>query len=455
MWLVPSQSSRALLEAEPRLAAFAELAEFALRRARAAGVDQAAVELLERRELSLVVRLGELECFEAGVSVSLGLTVFLDQRSGAAASNDLSRASLEECIQRAIEIARVSEPDPAAGLADPEDLVREWPELDLWHPWALEPDEAIAIALRCEQEGLNHPGIRNSEGAQLESGEVVGVYANTHGLIAPSRRTYHSLGCSLIAGDGERMQRDAHVTVARCPADLEQAETVGRRAAERTLMRRGARPSATGEYPVLFDREVADSLIGHLLQAVSGDALYRKATFLPDSLGRMLFPPWLSLIERPHIPRGVASSGFDAEGVATREQPLIENGRLVRYLLDTYSARKLGMRTTGNAGGVYNLELVGGEGDRESLMRTMRRGLLVTELMGRGVNPVTGDYSQGAAGFWIEDGDIAFPVEEVTIAGHLPAMFAAVTAAGADLDRRGRIHCGCLLVDRMTIAGRG
>ncbi len=454
MLLVPSQSSRTLLEAEPRLAKFAEMAEFVLTRARAAGADQAAVTLLESRQLAVGVRLGELERFESGVSLDMGLTVYVGQRSGSASSNDLSRASLAECIQRAIEIARVSEPDPAAGLADPEDLARDWPELDLWHPWALEPEEAIAIALRCEQAGLTHPGIRNSEGAALESGEVVGVHANTHGLIAPWRRTDHSLGCSLLAGDGGRMQRDAYFSAASCPADLEQAEAIGQRAAERTLMRRGARPTATGEYPVLFDREVADSLIGHLLQAVSGGALYRKATFLLDSLGRTLFPSWLSLIERPHLPRGAASSGFDAEGVATREQPLVENGRLVRYLLSTYSARKLGMRTTGNAGGVFNLELVGGEGDRERLMRAMRRGLLVTELMGQGVNPVTGDYSRGAAGFWIEDGAIAFPVEEVTIAGHLPAMFAAVAAAGADLDRRGRIHCGCLLIERMTIAGR-
>lgn len=454
MSLQPSQSSRALLEAEPRLALFAELAEFALARALAAGADQVEVTISEGRELAVGVRQGALERFEAGTSVDFALTVYVDQRSGHTSSNDLSPASLEECVQRALAIARVSEPDPAAGLPDPQDLARDWPELDLWHPWPLEAEQAIAIARRCEEAGLAAGGICNSEGAALESSEALGIIANSHGLLAPWRRTDHSLSCVLLAGKGERMQRDGHYTAARSPEDLEDAESVGRKAAARALARVGARPTATGRFPVLFDAEVAASLIRHLLQAASGSALYRRASFLVDALGRRLFPEWLSLVERPHLLRGAASAGFDAEGVATREQPLVENGRLVRYLLSSYTARKLGMRTTGNAGGVFNLELIGGQEDRERLMRAMGRGLLVTELMGPGVNLVTGDYSRGAAGFWVEDGAIAFPVEEVTIAGNLLAIFQAVAAAGADLDRRGSIHCGSLLIEQMTVAGR-
>lgn len=453
MSLAPSQSSRTMFESEPRLSLFAELAEFALARARRAGADQAEVAISEGRELAVGLRLGALERCESGTSVELSLTVYRQGRSGSASSNDLSRDTIEQCIARALEIAQETEADPAAGLPDPEDLARDWPDLDLWHPWPIEPEEAIEIARRCEEAGLARSGIRNSEGARLESGQLFGVLANTHGFLAPWRSTHHSLACSLLAGEGESMQRDGHYTAARCAADLEDAESVGIRAAERALARLGARPVPTGRHPVLFDAEVAGSLIGHLLHAASGTAIYRKASFLTGALGRPLFPAWLSLVERPHLRRGAASAAFDAEGVATREQPLIEEGRLVRYVLSSYSARKLGMRTTGNAGGVFNLELVGGQGDREALVRAMGRGLLVTELMGQGVNPVTGDYSRGAAGFWIEDGCIAFPVEEVTIAGRLPEMFAAVAAAGADLDRRGRIHCGSLLVEKLTIAG--
>ncbi len=396
------QSSPRNPDVELRLSLFAELAESALAQARAAGADQAEVSLSEGRSLAVGVRLGELERFESGTSVDFSITVYLRGRTGSASSNDLSRESLAACIARALDIARATEPDPAAGLPDPEDLARDWPELDLWHPWALEPEEAIAIARRCEQAGLSQGGIRNSEGAQLDSAEVFGVHANTHGFLAPFRGTQHSLACSLLAGEGERMQRDAHYTAARRPEDLEDAESVGRRAAERALQRVGARPIPTGRHPVLFDAEVAASLIAHLVHAASGAALYKKASFLVGALDRALFPGWLSLVERPHRRRGAASAAFDAEGVATREQPLIENGRLVRYLLSSYTARKLGMRTTGNAGGVFNLELVGGQGDRESLMRSMGRGLLVTELMGQGVNLVTGDYSRGAAGFWVE-----------------------------------------------------
>lgn len=441
---------------ETRLEAMAGQAREVLERCSRAGADQAEVSLSAEHGLSVTVRQGELETIEHTRDHGLAVTVYFGHRRGSASTADLQPASLRATVECACAIARHTEDDPASGLAEPELMAAELADFDRWHPWPLTPETAIALALECECAGReSDPRISNSEGAALESGESLLVYANSHGFLGPERGTRHTLSCTLIAGRGSAMQRDYWYSTALAAEQLEPAEAIGRRAAERALARLGPRPVPTGEWPVLFSPEAARSLIGHLLAAVSGGALYRRASFLLDAAGTRIFPDWLSIVERPHLPRGFRSSSFDAEGVATREQDLVRDGVLVRYLLDSYSARRLGLATTGNAGGVHNLE-VGSSGQGfEDLLRDMRRGLLVTELMGQGVNIVTGDYSRGAAGFWIEDGAIAHPVEEVTVAGHLGGIFRAIEAVGADVDRRSHLLTGSILVGRMTVAGEG
>ncbi len=438
------------------MARLAELAEDALKRCRALGADQAEVGVNEDSGLSVNVRMGEVETVEHTRDRGLSITVYFGGRKGSASTADLDLASIETSVQQACAIARHTEPDPCAGLADAKRMAHEFPDLDLWHPWGLSADAAVELALACEAAGRAlDPRLSNSDGASVSSGTSLGIYANSHGFLGAERSTSHSISCSLIAGQGEDMQRDYWYSSACAAEDLEDAASIGRRAAERALRRLDPREAPTGEFPVLFAPEVARSLIGHLLSAVSGGALYRRASFLLDACGQQILPAWMQLRERPRIPRGLRSANFDAEGVATVDSDLVRDGVLARYILGSYSARKLGLSSTGNAGGVHNL-IVEGRGERfEDLLGGIRRGLLVTELMGQGVSTITGDYSRGAAGFWVENGEIAWPVDEFTIAGNLRDMYRAIEAVGEDIDPRSHIRTGSILIGRMTVAGGG
>ncbi|GAB3514430.1 metalloprotease PmbA [Pseudoxanthomonas daejeonensis] len=448
-------------DSHARLDQLAGISRRLLDRARALGASQAEVSCSEEHGLNVSVRMGEVETVESTRDRGIAVTVYFGQRKGSASTADLHEASLEATVEQACAIARHTEDDPVAGLADAALMARpladgNFPDLDTWHPWRLDADEAIDLALACEAAGREADArVSNSDGASFGSGESVSVYANSHGFIGRERETQHSLGVALITGQGDAMQRDAWYSIGLAREDLEAPAAIGRRAAERTVARLDPRSAPTGEYPVLFSTEVARSLVGHLLNAVSGGALYRRASFLLDSAGTRLFPEWFAIGEHPLRRHGLRSTAFDAEGVATRENPLVVDGVLQRYVLGSYSARKLGLQTTANAGGVHNLDVAANAGGLDELVRGMGRGLLVTELMGQGVNGVTGDYSRGAAGFWIEDGAIAYPVDELTIAGNLRSMFAGIEAVGSGFDPRSHIRIGPVLVGRMTVAGGG
>lgn len=441
-------------DSHARLDALSELSQRLLDRARACGATQAEVSCSEESGLSVNVRMGEVETVESTRDRGISVTVYFGKRKGSASTADLREESLDSTVEQACAIARHTEDDDAAGLADKELMATDLREFDSWHPWMIDADRAIDLALASEQAGReSDPRIENSDGASVGTGESISVYANSHGFIGRERSTQHSLSCALIAGRGDAMQRDGWYTIGLSADDLESAATVGRKAAERAASRLEPRQIATGEYPVLFAAEMARSLIGHLLGAASGGALYRRASFLVDSAGKQLFPSWFAVDELPFLPRGFRSASFDAEGVATREAPLVKGGVLQRYILGSYSARKLGLQTTANAGGVHNLQVEANAGDFESMLRGMRRGLLVTELMGQGVNNVTGDYSRGAAGFWVENGQLQYPVDGITVAGNLKSMFTAIEAVGSDVDPRSHVRTGSILVGRMTVAG--
>jgi PmbA protein len=439
-----------------RLQRLSATAEQLLGRCKAAGASQAEVTCNEDSGLAVNVRMGEVETVEATRDRGIAVTVYFGQRKGSASTADLRGESLSATVAQACAIAKHTEDDPAAGLADAALMAGSQREFDGWHPWGIDAQQAIDLALACEQAGRDSdPRIANSDGAAVHTNASLSVYANSHGFLGGERSTSHSIGCALIAGEGDAMQRDGWDSVALAQADLEHADAVGRKAARRTLERLDPRQLPTGEVPVLFAAEMARSLIGHYVGAVSGGALYRKASFLLDSAGTQVFPDWFGIDELPFLPRGFRSASFDAEGVATRESPLVRDGIVQRYVLGSYSARKLGVQTTANAGGVHNLQVHANAGELDSMLRGMGRGLLVTELMGQGVNPITGDYSRGAAGFWVEGGRIACPVDGITIAGNLKSMFGAIEAVGDDVDPRSHIRTGSILVGRMTVAGTG
>ncbi|TFH88050.1 metalloprotease PmbA [Billgrantia azerbaijanica] len=427
--------------------------EQALALARRLGADAAEVGASVDQGIGVSVREGEVETVELSRDQGIAVTVYVGSRKGNASSTDASEASIQAVVEKAVAIACHTGEDPAAGLADAELMARELPDLDVHHPWPLTTERAIDLALACEAAGRRKAGIRQSEGASLSSGEGVRVYGNSHGFLGSQRGSRHSLSCMLIAEDAGGMQRDYDYTSARNPAELAAPEAVGERAAERTLQRLGARRPATGRLPVLFDATVASGLVGHLMSAIAGGSLYRQASFLCDRLGETLFPEWFTLLERPMERGAMASSPFDNDGVQTRDNVFIDRGRLASYMLSAYSARRLGLQTTGNAGGARNLRIDAPLESREALLARMQRGVLVTELMGQGVNGVTGDYSRGAAGFWVENGQVQHPVEEFTIAGNLEAMFRGLAGVGDDLDTRGSIHTGSWLIDEMTVAG--
>lgn len=437
-----------------RLEQLADISQRLLERARALGASQAEVSCSEERGLDVNVRLGEVETVESTRDRGIAVTVYFGQRKGSASTADLQDASLESTVAQACAIARHTEDDAAAGLADAALMARTFPDLDGWHPWALEADEALDLALACEAAGREaDPRISNSDGASAATATSLSVYANSHGFIGRERSSHHSIGCALIAGHGDGMQRDGWYSSALAREDLESAAAIGRQAAQRTVARLQPRSMATAQMPVLYAPEVARSLIGHLLGAVSGGALYRRASFLLDSAGTRLFPDWFGIEELPLLRRGLRSSAFDGDGVATRDSALVSDGILQRYVLGSYSARKLGLPTTANAGGVHNLKVTANAGDLTAIARQMGEGLLVTELMGQGVNGVTGDYSRGAGGFRVENGEITYPVDGITIAGNLKDMFASIEAVGTDIDRRSHVHVGSILIGRMTVAG--
>jgi len=437
-----------------RLDHLSDLSARLLDMARAGGASQAEVSCNEERGLNVNVRMGEVETVESTRDRGIAVTVYFGQRKGSASTADLREDSLQATVDQACAIARYTEDDEAAGLAEAEGMAREFPDLDLWHPWEIDADRAVDLALACEAAGRDADArIRNSDGASVGTGESVSVYANSHGFIGRERSTHHSLGCALIAGEGDGMQRDGWYTTGLSGQDLDDPKSVGRRAAERTVARLQPRSVPTGQYPVLYSAEVARSLIGHLLGAVSGGALYRRASFLLDHAGQQIFPEWFSIEELPRLRRGLRSGSFDAEGTATRDSMLVQAGVLERYVLGSYSARKLGLKTTANAGGVHNLKVSTNADGLDTLLSGMTRGLLVTELMGQGVNPVTGDYSRGAGGFWVENGQLAYPVDNVTVAGNLKDMFRSIEAVGTDVDRRSHITMGSVLLGRMMVAG--
>ncbi len=442
------------LSTDTEAARLADLAAEVLDRCRAGGATEAEVGLSIDQGLEVNVRMGEVETISHTRDRGLSVTVYVGRRKGSASTADLAPASIAATVGHALAIARHTGEDPAAGLADPGRFPTEFPDLDLDHPWSVTAEAAIDLALAAEDAGRAvDRRIANSDGAGVSTGRSVSVLANSAGFLGVERGTRHSISCSLIAAGDAGMQRDYWYSAARAATDLEDPEAIGRRAAERALARLGARKLGTRECPVLYVPEVARSLIGHLVGAVSGGALYRKASFLLDHAGRTIFPTWFSIREEPHLRRGQGSSVFDADGVATVASDLVRDGVLVRYVLGTYSARRLGLASTGNAGGIHNLVVEPGNRDFAGLLAEMGTGLVVTELMGQGVNPVTGDYSRGAAGFWVERGEIVHPVEEVTIAGNLREMFAGIAAVGSDVDRRGSILTGSILVGRMTVAG--
>jgi PmbA protein len=433
-----------------------DLVSFALEEARRQGASQSEVDASVSRGLSVSVRLGEVDTVEYQRDRGLAVTVYFGKRKGSASTADLAPSALLETVGKACAIARYTAEDPYAGLIEPEALARDIPDLDLDHPWDLSPERAIEIARDCEAAGLGvDPRIRNSEGGSVGSQRHSGVYGNSLGFLAGYSSTSHSVSCSLIAEAGGEMQRDHWYTVARDAADLEDGARVGRIAGERALARLGARRLTTRKAPVAFTPDVARGLIGHFIGAIRGTSQYRKASFLLDAAGSQVFPAFLQMHERPHLPKGLASSPFDQEGAATRDRELIRDGVLDGYVLGSYSARRLGLKTTGNAGGIHNLIVAASDGGlgAEAFLARLDTGLLVTELMGQGVNGVTGDYSRGASGFWVERGAIQHPVHEVTIAGNLKRMYLDIAAVGSDTDARGTVRTPSLLVSEMTIAG--
>jgi len=404
--------------------------------------------------LSVTVRLGEVETIEYQRDRSLGITVFVGQRKGSASTANLSASAVEETVTKAMSIASFTAEDEYAGLPDAALMARDLPDLDLSHPWDIEAPEAIALAKRCEAAGLAVDArIRNSEGASVSTHRKLRVFGNSHGFIGGYPSTSHSVSCVVLGQSDGDMQRDYWYTAARDWRVLEDVEEVGRKAAGKALRRLGAGKLPTRKAPVLFAPELARGLIGHFVAAIGGTAQYRRSSFLLDAAGQAIFPPGISLIERPHLRAALGSAPFDGEGVATRDRDLVVGGVLTGYLLDAYSARKLGLASSGNAGGVHNLVVLGEMLDIDALLRRLGTGLLVTEMMGQGVNPVTGDYSRGAAGFWVENGVVGRPVHEITVAGNLHDMYRGIIALGDDVDCRGAIHCGSMLIEQMTIAG--
>ncbi|WP_374378617.1 metalloprotease PmbA [Dongia sp.] len=431
-----------------------QLAEDVLKHASNKGATACEVDVSEGFGQSVTVRCDEVETIEFNRDKGIGITVYSGQRKGYASTSDFSAQALRETVEAALNIARFTAEDDCAGLADAALMARDCPDLDLYHPWALSVEESIETARRCEQAAFDaSPLVSNSEGASISTQQAHFVSANSLGFMGGYPTSRHYISCSVIAGEQDAMQRDDWYTTHRDAMRLDDPLQVGRIAAERAVARLGGRKVKTGEFPIILEAPLAGGLLGSLVHAASGGALYRKSSFLLDQLGKKIMPDFVHIAERPHIQCGLGSASFDSDGVATRDRDVVRDGILQGYFLSAYTARKLGMQTTANAGGSHNLIIEPGQYDLDGLLAQMGRGLLVTELLGHGINYVTGDYSRGAAGYWVENGKIAHPVEEITIAGNLKAMLAGIVAVGNDVQVRGTKQTGSILIDRMTIAG--
>ncbi|HQN65702.1 MAG TPA: metalloprotease PmbA [Methylophilus sp.] len=430
-----------------------QLTQDVLEIARQKGASSAEAEVSYGTGQSVSVRMGELENIEYNRDKGVSVTVYFGQRKGFASSSDLSPQALQDTVEAACNIAQYTAEDPYCGLADPALMATEFPDLDLHHPWAISVDDAADLAKRCEAAAMQvDKRITNSEGASIYTSDGVFAYANTHGFVGGYASTRHSISASVIAEAGEMMQRDYWYSNARDAMDMDLPETVGRRAGERTARRLDVHAIKTGQYPVLFEASLASSLVGTLISAISGGNLYRKSSFLLDSLGKQIASDVLNIQELPHLKKGAASSAFDSEGVMTKNRVLVENGVLQGYMLSSYSSRKLGMQTTGNAGGAHNLLVASTGEDFDGLLKKMGTGLLVTEVLGHGLNMVTGDYSRGAAGFWVQNGQIVHAVEEITIASNMKDMLKQIVAVGSDVIPNVARQTGSILIESMTVA---
>jgi PmbA protein len=431
-----------------------QISQDVLKLAKTAGASSAETEVSFGTGQNISVRMGEAENIEYNRDKGVSVTVYFGQQKGHASSSDLSAQALKDTVEAACNIAKYTAKDEFCGLADAALMATDVPDLDLYHPWNISVADAIEIAKTCEAAAMevDRKRITNSEGAGVSNSESVFAYANSHGFVGGYPSSRHSISCSVIAEDGEAMQRDYWYTNARDMCDMDSAEYVGKLAGERTVRRLGAKAIATGQYPVLFEAPLASGLISSLVGAISGGSLYRKSSFLLDSLGTQIASPLLNIEELPHLKKGLASSPFDSEGVATKPRKLVESGVLQGYVLGSYSARKLGMQSTGNAGGSHNLIVQPTGQNFAELLKLMGTGLLVTEVLGQGLNMVTGDYSRGAAGFWVEKGVIAYPVEEITIAGNMSDMLKQIIAVGSDVLVQGSKQTGSILIEQMTVA---
>jgi len=435
-------------------AALSDVASLVLQEAKAGGATAAESEVSQAFGQSVTVRKGDVETIAYNRDKGIGVTVYVGKRRGHASTADFAPAAIKDTVAKALTIARYTADDVCSGLADPARLAQSWNDLDLYHPWDLSVEQAIELGRECEAAALAvDKRISNSDGASVSLHEAQFVYANSHGFSGGYASSRHGIYCSVIGEEEGAMQRDDWYSSARSPADLESASAVGRQAGLRTVRRLGARQLATIECPVVYEAPIATGLFGHFVSAISGGSLYRKSSFLLDSAGTQVFAPQITIREEPHVPRGQASAPFDDEGVATQPRDVVRDGVVQGYFLGSYSARKLGLASTANAGGNHNLFVNHGDDDLPALLARMGRGLLVTELLGQGINPVTGDYSRGAAGYWVEGGEIAYPVEEITIAGNLARMYRDIVAIGRDVDKRGSRQCGSVLIGAMTIAG--
>ena len=431
-----------------------QITQDVLKLAKQAGASSAETEVSFGTGQNVSVRLGEAENIEYNRDKGVSVTVYFGQQKGHASSSDLSANALKDTVEAACNIAKYTAKDEFCGLADANLMAKSAADLDLYHPWQISVEDAIEIAKTCEAAAMDvdRKRITNSEGAGVSNSEGVFAYANSHGFVGGYPSSRHSISCSVIAEEGGAMQRDYWYSNARDMTDMYSAEYVGKLAGNRTIRRLGAKTITTGQYPVLFEAPLASGLISSLIGAISGGSLYRKSSFLLDSLGTQIASNLLNIEELPHLKKGLASSPFDSEGVATKPRKLVENGVLQGYVLGSYSARKLGMTTTGNAGGSHNLIVQSTGQNLAELLKLMGTGLLVTEVLGSGLNMVTGDYSRGAAGFWVQNGVIAYPVEEITIAGNMSDMLKQIIAVGNDVLVQGSKQTGSILIEKMTVA---
>jgi PmbA protein len=418
------------------------------------GADQAEVGMAANKGFTVSAREGDVETVEYNQDKLIEITVYFGKRSGSASISDIRKEAIHAAVDAACHIAKFTDEDPVSGIADPDELAFHYPKLDLAYPWPLSVKKAIELACQCEQEALQYDKrIIIAEEAGVGTVEAIHVYANSNGFLGLYPFTRHEISCILVAKEGNEMQRDYSYTVSPDHHHLDSVSSVAKHAAERTIKRLGARRLPTQKSPVIFLAEEARGLLGHFASAITGGSLYRKASFLLDHLGKQVFPEFVQIKEHPHLLRGLGSTPFDDDGVATRANVFIENGILTNYALNVYSARKLGMKTTGNAGGMHNLTIEHGHKNLKELLKTMGKGLLITEMMGQGVNLVTGDYSRGVGGFWIENGEIQYPVHELTVASKLQNIYKHIVEIGNDVDLRGNIKTGSILIEEMMIAG--